>query len=184
MFDPIELVRENRGKYLAAVFTIARAFVAAGCPKPEGMKRVAGFDSWSVAVQQPLMWLERKDPFGAMEEAIATDSSREDLRRLLEALDRYLPHDEFTTADCHKLAEEKESGGTYGYERYKYPAMRELMTFKGSINPTAFGNLLRAHVDQKISYKEGDTIRELKYTRLRKIGHAMMYKLLGRKPKP
>jgi putative DNA primase/helicase len=44
-FDPMEQVRADRGRYLAAVFTIARAFMAAGCSQPEGMKVVAGFGS-------------------------------------------------------------------------------------------------------------------------------------------
>src|SRR5262249_420704 len=34
-FDPTELVRKDRGRCLAAVFTIARAFMAADCPKPK-----------------------------------------------------------------------------------------------------------------------------------------------------
>lgn len=37
--NPVELVLKDRGKYLAAIFTIARFYQAAGCPPIEG-------DSW------------------------------------------------------------------------------------------------------------------------------------------
>src|SRR5262249_33778638 len=56
-FDPLAAIRKDRGKYLAAIFTIVRAFIKAGCPKPKAMHSVAGFDEWSRLIQQSLMWL-------------------------------------------------------------------------------------------------------------------------------
>ncbi|MDI6877511.1 MAG: hypothetical protein QMC96_12165 [Methanomicrobiales archaeon] len=39
-------VLENRGRILAAILTLARAWVQAGCPKPKGIPVVGGFEGW------------------------------------------------------------------------------------------------------------------------------------------
>ena len=45
--DLVGWVREHRGELLAAVFTIARGWIAAGRPGPEdGTPRLGGFESW------------------------------------------------------------------------------------------------------------------------------------------
>src|SRR5262249_47842577 len=53
-FNPPEEVRKDRGKYLAAIFTIVRAYKAAGYPK-QAHKVVAGFETWPRLIQQPLI---------------------------------------------------------------------------------------------------------------------------------
>ena len=60
-FDPVELIKADRGKYLAAVFTIVRAYLSAGCP-PTGGSALAGFEGWLRMVREPLMWLGLPDP--------------------------------------------------------------------------------------------------------------------------
>ena len=52
-FDPVERVKANRGKYLAAVFTIVRAYMAAVCPSVQ----VEAFENWSRMARHPLVWL-------------------------------------------------------------------------------------------------------------------------------
>src|SRR5207247_2613828 len=56
-FNPIERMRRDRGAYLAAIFTIVRAFIAAGSPSPDKGKMIAiaGYEPWSRFVQQPLI---------------------------------------------------------------------------------------------------------------------------------
>ena len=88
-FDPIERVRADRGEYLAAIFTIVKAFKAAGGEKAKGMKVVAGFDEWSRLVQQPLMWLGRPDPLGNRETIRSLDPKGQELDGLLEVLKKY-----------------------------------------------------------------------------------------------
>src|SRR5262249_49880227 len=107
--EPIERVRRNRGEYLAAIFTIVRAFMAAGCPRPEEMHAVAGYEEWSRMVQQPLMWLGMDDPFGGMGSTRAMDPTMEELQRLLDVLKKYRDAlaGRFTVAGCERLAEEK-----------------------------------------------------------------------------
>ena len=150
-FDPIELVRRDRGKYLAAIFTIVRAFMADGSPEQEGMTRVAGFETWSRFVQQPLMWLGEADPLGGMEDARALDPSIEELRQLIEVLRKCFPAAQqfFTVADCARLAEEMDHD-SWGRPRYKRQDLRDVMTFQNKINTRSFGWLLKRHRDRVI----------------------------------
>jgi hypothetical protein len=147
-FNPFERVRANRGAYLAAVFTIARAFRAAGCPKPEGVKTILGYDGWSKWVQQPLMWLGMEDPFAKIEDARAEDPDREELDITITTLKKYhsvLPK-EFTVADCKKLAEETHTTSTG--PKFAQPDLRDLMLSRGVIDTQAFGNKLRRYRDR------------------------------------
>jgi putative DNA primase/helicase len=147
-FDPIELVRRDRAKYLAAIFTVVRAFKAAGSPEPKKMTRVAGFEDWSRTVQQPLMWLGEADPLGEMKSARALDPSIEELRRLLDALKKYFaPKEFFTAADCARLAEESQTD-SIGRREFKRPDLREEMSSHGKIDALSFGVKLRRHRDR------------------------------------
>jgi len=84
----IEHVRANRGAYLAAVFTIIRAFRAAGSPEQK-CKCVTGFEQWSRLVQQALIWLDEEDPWGTIEEMRAMDPQEDELQRLHDVLKKY-----------------------------------------------------------------------------------------------
>jgi putative DNA primase/helicase len=162
-FDPIELVRRDRGKYLAAIFTMARAFKAAGYPKPEPgkMNAVSGFEDWSKMVQQLLIWLGMEDPFGAMEEALAVDPAREKLQRLLDILGKYRKDlgEQFNAANCEKLAEDQKTGPDQR-PAYKRPDLRDLMINRGRVDTTYFGRLLSEHQGKwynKFRYVRGPT---------------------------
>jgi len=146
--DPIGRVRADRGRYLGAVFTIARAFMAAGYPH-QPHKVIAGFEGWSRLVQQPLIWLGEEDPFGGMDELRALDPKLEELQALLEALKKYFKADEpFTVADCRKKAEELVD--QYSYQRqYVRQDLRDVMTdARGQINDKSFGRKLVRHRDR------------------------------------
>jgi putative DNA primase/helicase len=150
-YDPMEQVRVNRGEYIAAVFTIIRAFNAAGYPTPKAdeMKRVAGFQEWSLFIQQSLIWLGMADPFGSMEEMLGMDPEQEKSRNIigvLKGLLRVMRGNRFDVALCNKLAEEKnpsQSGLIY-----TYPELRDLMTNRGRIDGQYFGRLLMNMRDQ------------------------------------
>ena len=171
--DPITAVRRNRGKYLAAVFTIVRAFKAAGSPRPEGMNAVSGFEDWSLMVQQPLMWLDMKDPLGAMEEARAQDPEREKLQQLLDVLKKYRNNlgEHFNAADCERLAEEQQMGA-YQRPEYKRTDLRELMTNRGRVDTTYFGRLLSKQV--------GKWYSGFRYVRGSQVGGRATYKFEDR----
>jgi putative DNA primase/helicase len=149
--DPMQLIRQDRGAYLAAVFSIIRAFRAAGSPEPaeDEMKRVAGFEQWSKLIQQPLIWLGMEDPFGAMEEMAGMDPVLEQLQGLLDVLKKYQQElsGRFTVARCMELAETKENDH-YGRPIYKYQDLRDVMSYHGKPDGQYFGRLLMKNRDK------------------------------------
>jgi putative DNA primase/helicase len=84
-FDPVDWVKSDRGKYLAAIFTIARAYIEANEPNV-GVKPLAGFEGWSRMVRRPLIWLGLPDPVETMKEARAMDPNRMELQTRRDAL--------------------------------------------------------------------------------------------------
>jgi putative DNA primase/helicase len=58
--DPIAAVRADRGAYVAAVLTIARAYVVAG--RPERLSPKPSYTAWSDLVRSSLAWLGKADP--------------------------------------------------------------------------------------------------------------------------
>jgi putative DNA primase/helicase len=146
--DPIAQVRKDRSAYLAAIFTIVRAYKAAGCPVPAGMHSVAGFEDWSSLVQQPLMWLGMADPFGEITSMRAMDPTLEELTNLLNVLrNTFKEGDKFTVAMCQKEAD-KQSSDNHGRPYYVRQDLRDLMTFNGKLNARSFGRLLGKHLER------------------------------------
>jgi putative DNA primase/helicase len=82
-FDPIERVLADRGKYIAAALTIARAYVVAG--RPGRLPKLGSFEGWSDLVRSSLVWLGKADVVASMESARAEDPERGELSDLLEA---------------------------------------------------------------------------------------------------
>jgi putative DNA primase/helicase len=58
--NPLGTIRRNRGKYVAACLTIARAYIADGRHKP--LPPLVSFEDWSRLVREPLRWLGCGDP--------------------------------------------------------------------------------------------------------------------------
>jgi putative DNA primase/helicase len=143
--DPMAMVRKDRGAYLAAIFTIVRAYMHADkASRPAEMHRVAGFEKWSQLVQQSLIWLGIADPYGNITRMRAADTTLDELQRLHKVLrEIFKPTDKFTTALCRKKAEEQ-IPDMHGY-KYRHLELRELMTVNGKFNPEIFGRLLGKH---------------------------------------
>jgi putative DNA primase/helicase len=81
--DPVDTVRADRGKYIAAVLTIVLAYKEAGFP---GKRRDLGsFEQWSEIVRSPLMWLGCADPVVTMENARAEDPVLSSLSAVMNA---------------------------------------------------------------------------------------------------
>jgi hypothetical protein len=63
----------DRGKYVAAVLTIARAWRAAERPGDDEVQKLAGYSEWERAIRMPLIWLGKPDVVESMEQARAED---------------------------------------------------------------------------------------------------------------
>jgi hypothetical protein len=81
---PAEMVREDRGKYVAAALTIIAAWKAAGSPKA-AVPSIASYGVWSDMCRQPLLWLGRPDPATSLIEQLLHDPDQDQLERLLTA---------------------------------------------------------------------------------------------------
>jgi hypothetical protein len=81
---PDDMIRADRGKYIAACLTICRAYAAAGWPKPkQDLKPLASFEGWSDAVRSPLVWLDEADPVKSIDTARGGDAETTTLREML-----------------------------------------------------------------------------------------------------
>ena len=74
--------RERRADYLAATFTIIRAYLAAGAPEMCGP--LGSYSAWSKMVRSPLVWLGMPDPVVSMETARAEDPVLADMQEFFD----------------------------------------------------------------------------------------------------
>ena len=84
-FDPIERVLADRGAYVGACLTIARAYLAADAPRPRDMSPIGSYSQWSRRVREPLVWLGELDPLESMEKAREEDPELGKLRNVMTA---------------------------------------------------------------------------------------------------
>ena len=68
--DPLEMLRADRGRYVGACLTIARAYLAAGSPGAVGY---GSFDRWSRLVRSSLMWIVGEDVLTTTRQAMEDD---------------------------------------------------------------------------------------------------------------
>lgn len=81
--DPVATVLADRGPYVAAVLTIARAYLVAGLP--ERRPALGGFLRWSDMVRSAICWLGWTDPVASMEIGRAEDPTRQARDALFDA---------------------------------------------------------------------------------------------------
>lgn len=153
-FDPIEWIRADRGKYLAAIFTIARAYIAAGCPQVEA-KPLAGFEGWSRFVRYPLVWLGCPDIATTMEEGRRNDPMREGLRARISALVALFGTTEtFSAADVFRKTQENVQELVAGEDPNAYritprnAALRDSFAVDRNTRSSSIGTQLMKDVDR------------------------------------
>jgi len=102
--NPLSTVMRNRGAYIAACLTIARAYIAAG--KPDRRPPLPSYEGWSDIDRSSLVWLGYPDPVETMEAARGADPVREDRSAVFSAWhcelkmgERYLAADLAERAD-------------------------------------------------------------------------------------
>lgn len=81
--NPVATVLADRGRYIAAILTIVRAYLAADCP--HSCSPLASFNDWSQVVRSPLIWLGHTDPVQTMEAVRADNPSITNLRAFVAA---------------------------------------------------------------------------------------------------
>jgi putative DNA primase/helicase len=73
--DPVAAVKRDRGAYIAACLTIARAYICAGSPMR--VQRLPSYGAWSDLVRSMLVWLGRPDPVQTMNTIRSADPVRQ-----------------------------------------------------------------------------------------------------------
>jgi putative DNA primase/helicase len=108
-FDPIARVMRDRGRYIAAVLTIIRAYRVVG-----GRAELApfqGFNEWSRYVREPLVWLGLPDPVDSMTEVRDSDPRRRQLHGLVTAWEAAFGDERVTAADVVAAVKDSTTGG-------------------------------------------------------------------------
>jgi putative DNA primase/helicase len=85
--DPLAMIARDRGRHVAAILCIARAYLGleelpAGLPSPVFMS----FRRWSRLVRDSLIWLGQADPAESTNELVEEDPYRETRRQVFAAL--------------------------------------------------------------------------------------------------
>jgi hypothetical protein len=94
--DPLTTVRQDRGAYIAACLTIARAYIVAG--KPNCLAPLPSDAGWSDLVRSSLVWLGQADPVNAMATARIADPARQARVLVFEAWRDDIGVDQFCTS--------------------------------------------------------------------------------------
>lgn len=81
--NPVDKVRRERGKYVAAVLTIILAWRRAGSPRAPVENIVTFGGAWSDYCRHPLMWLGHPDPATALIEQVRHDPDADALGTLM-----------------------------------------------------------------------------------------------------
>lgn len=138
---PVEKVRKNRGKYVAAVLTIILAWRKAGMPRAAVDSIVTFGGAWSDYCRYPLMWLGQPDPATALLEQVRHDPDGDALSALMKEW-----HAAFdSTPTTARRAVEK----AYRDRPNLLDAMRELpVEERGDINPSKLGWLLKKNANR------------------------------------
>ena len=178
-FDPVEKVKADRGKYLAAIFTIARAYMEAGCPEREA-KALSGFTGWSKMVRQPLIWLGLPDPVVSMKEARALDPKRQVAAAAVNSLLDIFEDQNFSAAEVHAKGQEQipvqptTMGSVVQYQP-KYPELRDVFFEGKNTSARSIGKLLGGFLNKRVGAHH---IERLPTT---DTSHAFTYRIAGPK---
>lgn len=112
-FSPVDMVLKDRGAYIAAALTIARAYVIGG--KIERIQKIGSYGQWSKFVREPLIWLGEADPTKSMEQAFKNDPNKGAAETLIAQWKEHLGTEEsFKVSEIIDKAKETQPSATMG----------------------------------------------------------------------
>jgi hypothetical protein len=107
-------LKENRIKLVVAALTLLRAFKFAGEPKQK-VDAWGGFEGWSKAIREPLIWTGEADPCDTRAAAIEEDPEAESIYELLAALREHFGDRSF---ELKEVEENSNKQGQHGNSRF------------------------------------------------------------------
>jgi putative DNA primase/helicase len=108
--NPYQEILADRGKYIAAVMTVVRAYLSAGEPQVKHTKLVS-FEAWSRFVQRPLIWLGQADPVQSVAISEEADPDRGGIAEVLAAWHNSIGDEPYTLKSIAAKVQAKESDG-------------------------------------------------------------------------
>jgi putative DNA primase/helicase len=141
--NPLGTVLADRGRYIAAILTIARAYLAAG--KPNLPHRLPSYERWSELVCGALVWLGRDNPMNTMAATRADDPELQDFAAVLEAW----PTELTAYSAAELIAAALECNSTDPRRPKWLEALKPIArNRRGEMDPVTLGNWLRNHRDK------------------------------------
>lgn len=141
-FDPLERVLAERGRYIAAVLTIARFGRTAGGAAV--CSPLGSYADWSAAVRVPLVMLGMDDPAASMEAARAEDPELVAIRELFghwEAAPDLVTGEFYRTSEV-EAASQRHGASPMADSDFRSFLLRHLGT-AGMVSPLRLGKFLR-----------------------------------------
>ena len=190
--DPIATVLANRGRYIADILIIARAYLAHGS-KRDDMKPFGSYPGWSKLVREPLIWLGHPDPVASQNSTRASDPEMNRLRSLMAAwLEAFGLDTPTTLSDAARYALEQQPmfhGDPYNATRdaelmkqhleawAPHTRLKDVLTEtwgKGKdVDTGRFGNWLRKYAGRVVDgmlFQKGDAVHSAAQWKLVKRG--------------
>lgn len=144
--DPLDMVHEARGDYVAAGLTVLRAFHIAG--RPAQRPPLGSFAEWSSWVRDALIWLGEADPCDTMEELRGADPKLEALTTVLEQWHAVIGEAPINVREMIERATDQRPQ-LYGRMEFIHPELREALLVVagegGVINSRRLGKWIGAH---------------------------------------
>lgn len=139
---PVDVVRAERGKYVAAVLTVILAWQAAGRPRADVPNIASYGGAWADFCRHPLIWLGQPDPAAGLLEQIRHDPDADNFGNLLLEWDAaFGPHP--TTVRKALAHSETTRGGALREALLDLPIVE-----RDDISNSKFGWYLRRNADK------------------------------------
>jgi hypothetical protein len=171
-FNPLHTVLQDRGKYIAAVLTIARAYQV--CRNKVKLSNFSGFEGWSRVVREALCWLGMEDQVQSQEQTYKDDPYRSAARafytqwkehfgttesyKYKDILDAAIEREPILNARGEQIWRTDGGPETKLKRQELYDLLMEQCGARGTIDPKQFGSWLRALHNQvhSLTRMEGD----------------------------
>jgi putative DNA primase/helicase len=161
--NPLAKIKQNRGAYVAACLTIARAYICAG--KPGRLAPLASYEAWSDLVRSPLVWLGCADPVTSMSSLRSLDPAHQARTLVFRAwADALGIGGAYLTADLIERANDRGQYGVLSRPRLRDALLDIARERAGGIDARRLGRWLSKTENSvaaglKLTSDRGDTAR-------------------------
>ena len=146
--DPLKIVRERRGEYVAALLTMRRAYHVSG--QTINFNSHCGYEQWSNSIRGTVKWLGLADPFDSVELVKEKDPEKAVLTVIMDEWQRVIGRDKVRCSEVIAKAMSEdiqgdEKGGFVRIRRYPelFDALMQVAAGQdGSISTKRLGKYL------------------------------------------